>query len=293
MRSKANLAFLFVAIIWGSAFVAQGIAGQFKVAYLFNGLSFTLAALLLIPFIPSGTRIVAAQIKWILIAGFALFFASAFQQVGLNYTKVANAGFLTSLYVVFTPFLLWLGFREKPHGLDLAAVVIACVGAFLLSTAGAFEMNTGDGLELAGAVFWAVHFVILGKYGSKFEPISFAAGHFFVTGLLNLAVGLVYEDTAVLTALPLLAAILYRATLSIGVGYTIQVWGQKYTTPTDAALILGLEAVFAVIAGWLILNQSLVPIQILGCVLIFVGVLISQLKGLSSPVGATLQHEPS
>jgi drug/metabolite transporter (DMT)-like permease len=91
-------------------------------------------------------------------------------------------------------------------------------------------------------------------------------------------IGLFVEDISILSALPLLGAILYRATLSIGIGYTLQVWGQKHTPPTDAALILGLEAVFAVIAAWILLDQFLVPVQIVGCVIIFAGVLISQLK---------------
>ena len=285
MRLKADLLLFMVAIIWGTAFVAQGIAGQFGVAYLFNGVSFMLAALILIPFTPKGARgtsITKDQWNWMLVAGVLLFIATAMQQVGLLYTKVANAGFLTSLYAVFTPFLLWIGFREKPHWLDAIAVVMAAVGAFFLSTAGRFEVQRGDTLEVIGSIFWALHFVVIGKYASKFESISFASGHFFISGFINFICGLFAEDVSVLSALPLIGAILYRATLSIGIGYTLQVWGQKHTPPTDAALILGLEAVFAVIAGWIALNQTLLPVQIFGCVVIFVAVLISQLKNWNS-----------
>lgn len=278
MRLKADLLLFMVAIIWGTAFVAQGIAGQYKVAYLFNGVSFMLAAVILIPFIPRGAKISKDQWKWMLIAGVILFIATALQQVGLLYTKVANASFLTSLYAVFTPFLLWISFREKPHWLDLVAVALAGLGAFLLSTSGKFEVQSGDSLELIGALFWALHFVLLGKFASKFESVSFAAGQFFISGLFNFGIGLFVEDISVLSALPLLGAILYRATLSIGIGYTLQVWGQKHTPPTDAALILSLEGVFAVIAAWILLDQTLLPIQVIGCLIIFVGVLISQLK---------------
>jgi len=286
MRLKADLLLFMVAIIWGTAFVAQGVAGRYGVAYLFNGMSFMLAALILIPFIPKRAKITREQWKWMLIAGVILFGATALQQVGLFFTKVANASFLTSLYAVFTPFLLWVGFREKPHQLDLVAVTLAGIGAFLLSTAGqpvlsaiaGFQVQAGDALELIGSLFWALHFVVLGKYASKFESVSFAAGHFFISGLINFVIGLFVEDISVLTALPLIGAILYRATLSVGIGYTLQVWGQKHTPPTDAALILGLEAVFAVIAAWFALKQTLLPIQILGCIVIFVAVLIAQLK---------------
>jgi len=282
MRLKADLLLFMVAIIWGTAFVAQGIAGQYGVAYLFNGVSFMLAGLILIPFVPRGTKISKDQWKWMLIAGVILCIATAMQQVGMLFTKVANASFLTSLYAVFTPFLLWIGFRERPHWIDLIAVSMAGIGAFMLSTAGQFQVQAGDSIELIGSLFWALHFVVLGKYASKFESISFASGHFIISGFINFVIGLFVEDVSILSALPLIGAILYRATLSIGIGYTLQVWGQKHTPPTDAALILSLEGVFAVFAAWFALKQTLLPIQIIGCVVIFLAVLISQLKGWTS-----------
>lgn len=278
MRLKADLLLFMVAVIWGTAFVAQGIAGRYGVAYLFNGVSFMLASLILIPFIPRGTKIPAAQWKWMVAAGIILCLATAMQQVGLLYTKVANASFLTSLYTVFTPFLLWIGFRERTHWLDMIAVTMAGIGAFMLSTAGKFHAQPGDAIELFGSLFWALHFVVLGKFASRFDSVSFASGHFFISGLINFVIGLFVEDISILGALPLMGAILYRATLSIGIGYTLQVWGQKHTPPTDAALILGLEAVFAVVAAWFALKQTLLPVQVVGCVVIFVAVLISQLK---------------
>ncbi|MCC6569277.1 MAG: DMT family transporter, partial [Anaerolineales bacterium] len=285
MRLKADILLFIVAIIWGTGFVAQEVAAQHQVAYLFNGVSFMLAALILIPFIPKAareTKITKEQWKWMFVAGAILFFATAFQQVGLFYTKVANAGFLTSLYVVFTPFLLWMLFREKPHWMDALAVVLAGVGAFFLSTAGEFEIQRGDALEVFGSVFWALHVVVLGRFASKFESISFAAGHFFISGLFNFTCGVAFEDISQLTALPLVGAILFRAAVSVGIGYTLQVWGQKHTPPTDAALILSLEAVFAALAGWLVLSQLLLPIQIFGCVVIFVAVLLAQMKSWNS-----------
>ncbi len=281
MRLKANLTLFVVAVIWGTGFITQAIAGSYHVAYLFNAASFILAAVFLIPFFPRGRKIPRVQWKWIFIAGGILFVASALQQVGILFTRVANAGFLTSLYLVFTPFLLWLGFRERPHWIDLLAVIAALAGAYLLSSAGkGLQFQNGDSLELIGAVFWGLHFVVLGKFASRFEPVSFASGQFIVTGLLNLLMGLVFEHLGQLTPLPLIGAILYRAGLSIGIGYTLQVWGQKHTPPTDAALILGLEAVFAAIAAWLALRQGLLPLQIVGCGIILAAVMFSQLKSL-------------
>jgi drug/metabolite transporter (DMT)-like permease len=286
MRLKANLILFAVAVIWGTGFITQGIAATYQLAYLFNGLSFIVAAIILMPFIPRGRKKQPGAWKWMLVAGLILFFAAAFQQVGIFYTKIANAGFLTSLYIVFTPFLLWIGFREKPHWMDILAVSGAGLGAFFLSTAGIFKIQPGDGLELIGAVFWGLHFIILGKFASKYEPISFAAGQFLVCGVLNMLMGLVLEDPGKLLLLPVVSAIAYRALLSIGVGYTLQVWGQRYTPPTDAALILGMEAIFAVFAAWIILNQTLLPIQVVGCGIILVSVLFSQLKGVRHVIPA-------
>ena len=281
MRLKANLTLFAVAVIWGTGFITQAVAGQYHVAYLFNAACFMLAAVFLMPLVPRGRKIPPAQWKWMLIAGGILFVASALQQVGILYTRVANAGFLTSLYVVFTPFLLWLGFRERPQWMDLLVVIAATVGAYFLSSAGkGFQFQNGDGLELIGAVFWGLHFVVLGKFASRFEPVSFACGQFFMTGLLNFLMGLVFEHLGQLTPLPVIGAILYRASLSIGIGYTLQGWGQRHTAPTDAALILGLEAVFAAIAAWLALRQGVLPLQIMGCVIILAAVMFSQLKGL-------------
>lgn len=283
MRLKADLTLFMVAVIWGTSFIAQSIAAQHHLAYLYNGFSFLLGALILVPFLPRGAKISRSQWGWMLVAGLVLFVASALQQVGILYTKVANAGFLTSLYTVFTPFLLWLGFREKPHWIDLVAVVAASLGAYWLSTAGAgLYFQPGDVLEIIGAVFWTAHVVILGKFAARYEPVSFAAGHFFITGLVSLGVGLCFESFSQVLLWPVLGAIFYRAALSVGVGYTLQVWGQRHTPPTDAALILSLEAVSAAVAGWFLLKEMLLPIQILGCAVIFGAVLFSQLKGLGT-----------
>jgi drug/metabolite transporter (DMT)-like permease len=289
MRLKADLLLFMVSIIWGTAFVAQGVAGRYGLAYLFNGVSFMLGGLILIPLIPRGTKISGEQWKWMLVAGVVLFIATAMQQVGLLFTKVANASFLTSLYAVFTPFLLWIGFRERPHWLDLIAVVVAVAGAFMLSTVGKFTVQPGDPIELFGALFWALHFVVLGKFASKYESVSFAVGHFIISGFINFVVGLFVEDVSTLLVLPVLGAVLYRATLSVGIGYTLQVWGQKHTPPTDAALILSLESIFAAFSGWLLLNEKLIGVQILGCAFILVAVMLSQFKQWN--LRGTIEHD--
>jgi drug/metabolite transporter (DMT)-like permease len=206
-----------------------------------------------------------------------LFVASALQQLGLVYTTAGNAGFITSLYVVFVPVLLFLIWREKAHWISIVAVVLAGAGAFFLSTGGVFEVRAGDTLELLGALFWACHVIVLGKYAARFEAMSFSVGQLTVCGMMSMGMGLIVEGSMPLN-FPLVGAIAYTAVFSLGLCYTLQVWAQKHTPPADAALILSLESVFAVLSGWLFLNEVLSPAQIFGCFLIFIAVLLSQFK---------------
>lgn len=284
MRLKADLTLFAISIIWGSAFVAQRVAGQVGSVYIFNGVRYLLAALVVLPFAYRSFRaagpaqnISSSQYKWMIIAGFFLFIGSALQQAGVKYTTAGNAGFITSLYVVFIPILLFLFYGEKPHWVFVLAVLIAGVGAFLLSTGGSFEVRFGDLLEVIGAFFWAFHVIILGKYAHQFESMTFSVGQLAVCGLLNLLLGLVVEPMPVFDG-QFLFAIGYTALLSLGLCYTLQIWAQKHTPPADAALILGLEAVFAVISGWLILGERLAALQALGAVMIFSAVILSQFK---------------
>jgi drug/metabolite transporter (DMT)-like permease len=284
MRLKADLALLIISIIWGSAFVAQRLAGQMGSVYWFNAARYLLAAVVVLPFAVGASRgpnrhhlPSREQYKWMLIVGAILFGGSAVQQLGLLYTTAGNAGFITSLYVVLVPIVLFLFWREKAHWLSIIAVVLAGVGAFFLSTAGSFVIRIGDVIEFAGALFWTLHVIMLGKFASRFEPMSFSMGQLIVCGLLNLIIG-VFVEKPMPFQLALLGAVAYTAFFSLGLCYTLQIWAQRHTPAADAALILSLESVFAVLSGWLLLDERLVSIQILGCVLIFVAVLLSQFK---------------
>lgn len=284
MRLKADLTLLLIAIIWGSAFAAQRVAAQAGSVYLFNGARYLLAAVIVLPFAFRAGRMVVPVYKmprkqywWMFVAGFVLFIGSATQQLGVVYTTAGNAGFITSLYVVLVPVVMFILWREKVHWISIVAVLLAGLGAFFLSTGGRFEVRAGDALELVGALFWTFHVIVLGKYASKFEPMSFSVGQLVVSGVLNLLLG-IFVEKSLPVSLPLLGAIAYTAFFALGLCYTLQIWAQRHTPPADAALILSLESVFAVISGWLLLDERLAPIQIFGCTLIFVAVLLSQFK---------------
>ena len=194
MRLKADLTLFLVAMIWGTAFVAQRIAGQQNVVYLFNGARYLLAALVVLPFVKRNVSIPRGQWTWMLTAGFILFIGSALQQAGIVYTTAGNAGFITSLYVVLIPVMLFLFWKEKPHWIAIIAVALAAIGAFLLSTGGGgFALHVGDALELVGALFWTFHVIVLGKYASRYDAISFSVGQLAICGLLNLSIGIFVE----------------------------------------------------------------------------------------------------
>lgn len=289
MRLRADLTLLLVSVIWGSAFVAQRVAGQMGSVYLFNGARYLLAALVVLPLalrVGKASSLKGQDInatysregyKWMIVAGFLLFLGSAFQQAGLVSTTAGNAGFITSLYVVLVPVALFIVWREKPHWMSIVAVALAGVGAFLLSTGGSFEVQPGDALELFGALFWTFHVIVLGKYASKFEAMSFSVGQLIVCAILNLGLG-VFVEPSLTFSWPLFGAIAYTAFFSLGLCYTLQIWAQRHTPPADAALILSLESVFSVLSGWFLLNENLAAIQIAGCALIFSAVVLSQFK---------------
>jgi drug/metabolite transporter (DMT)-like permease len=222
-----------------------------------------------------------------LIAGSLLFLGSALQQVGVVYTTAGNAGFITSLYVVLVPIALFFVWGEKPHWMSILAVGLAAVGAFLLSTGGRFEIRVGDLLVLVSVLFWTFHVIILGKYASRFEAMTFSVGQLIVCGILNFVLG-VFVEPFPAPDWSWIGAVAYTAFFSLALAYTMQIWAQRHTPPADAALLMSLESVFAVLSGWLFLNERLALIQVFGCVLIFIAVLLSQFKEWTS---GALDHE--
>jgi drug/metabolite transporter (DMT)-like permease len=283
-RLRADLTLLLVAAIWGSAFAVQRIAGQYLNVFTFNGTRFLLAAALLYPLVLSKTPHSRPN-RYALLAGCILFVASALQQAGLESTTAANAGFITSLYVVLVPLILLIVWKEKTSWISWLSAGLAVLGSLLLSTGGALRLSRGDALELVGACLWALHVIVVSRavrlnqtHNPTFmDALAFSAGQYLVAGLLSLAAGL-------LTRQPLAGlahawwTVIYIGVLSTSVGYTLQVVAQKYAPPADAAILLSTEAVFAAFFGYLFLQEVLFPVQLVGCGLILVAILLTQVK---------------
>ncbi|MBC8441635.1 MAG: DMT family transporter [Deltaproteobacteria bacterium] len=279
---KSDFILLFVAIIWGFAFVAQRIGMDHVGPFTFNGLRFVLGCLSLLPIIYFQRNSPSAKtntglIKSGIISGIFLFLGISFQQVGLVYTTAGKAGFITGLYVIFVPFLN-LFFKQDKTGLGTwIGAVLACIGMFLLSVTNNMRMEFGDVLVLFSAICFAFHLIIIGRWSSRFNTAKLSFVQCIVCSVLSLLVAAVFETFILADILKITIPLLYGGVLSVGVAYSLQIYGQKNSPASHSAILLSLEAVFAAIGGWLILNEILSGRAFLGCALMLAGMLISQL----------------
>ncbi len=266
-------------MVWGSAFVVcRAVADQVG-ALAYNGARFLLGSLTLLPLVWRRLRsITRIEIGGGMLAGALLFGASALQQTGLQFTTAGKAGFITGLYVVFVPILLALVWRQPPPGSAWLASVLAMIGLLLLSTVEQMTLAPGDGLELAGAVLWAVHVIVIGGLANRVDVLRLAWMQYAVCGWLSLSGGLIFESHTLGGFAVAWWAVVYTGLFSIGLAYTLQIAGQRHAPPTDAAILLSMEAVFAVLSGWLLLSETLTARQLWGCGLMLAGMLLAQLK---------------
>ena len=278
-RIKGDLALLLAAAIWGSGFVAQRIAAGHLNAFYFNGGRFLLGALLLMPLTGFKFKVERKQVPWVLLAGVLLYAASALQQAGMATTTVGNASFITGLYVILVPVIVFLIWKKPVHWFSWVAALLAAVGVGLLSLQAEFHLAPGDTLELAGAFVWAFHVILVGKLMNQgVDVLGFTTLQFAACGVLGMASGLVVDPAGLSAFGVTWQAVLYSAVLPVGLGFTLQAAGQKGAPPVDAALILSMEAVFGVLFAFLFLQELLSPRQIAGCALILAAMLLAQIK---------------
>ncbi|PIE73722.1 MAG: EamA family transporter [Deltaproteobacteria bacterium] len=272
-----------VAIIWGGGFVAQ-VAGMEHVGpYSFNGVRFILGGCCLIPLVlrqqkkyqPFEGQYISPG-KAGFFAGLFLFGGATMQQVGIQYTTAGKAGFITGLYVVLVP-ILGLFFHRSTSTGSWFGAVLAAGGLYLLSVKGAFSMCFGDLLVTIGALFWAGHVLVLAYLSPRSCPVTLAMVQFFLCGLLSLSIGLLIEPFSLKGVLSAWLPLFYGGIISVGAGYTLQVVAQRKAHPSHAAILLSLEAPFAALGGWLLLDEILSGRAMTGCVLMLTGMLVSQL----------------
>lgn len=287
MKTKAKSTFLLflTAIIWGLAFVAQRVGAEFVGAFTFNGIRFLLGYLSLVPVILIFEREKFEKTKFIktllpsLLAGTILFIASTLQQLGVEWTGSAGkAGFLTGLYIVLVPIIRLFG-GKKTSILTFFGAMFALVGLFFLCMTGdELTFGKGDVVLIIGAFFWAAHILVVDKYVNNISPLKFSMMQFFVCGLLSIIFALCTETIEFSAIKSAGIPILYGGLMSVGVAYTCQILGQKDADPTFASIVFSTESVFSAIGGAIILNEIMSGRGYLGCVLIFIGIVLSQLN---------------
>ena len=281
---KGSLILLLTAFIWGTAFVAQSVAMDYIEPFTFNAIRFLLGGVVLLPLIALQSRKERSaetgdkKLLWKggILCGIVLCIASAFQQLGIQGTTVGKTGFITALYIIVVPFFsLFLGKKLSPKiGIS---VVLAVIGLYLLCMTGSLSLGKGDLLVCACACVFALHILVIDHYSPLVDGVKMSCIQFFTCALLNTIPMFLFEDVSMHNIMVGCAPILYAGLLSSGAGYTLQIIGQKGMNPTVASILLSMESVFSVLAGWVILGQSLTIKEGLGCVLMFIAIIIAQL----------------
>ena len=278
---------LLCTLIWGTTFIAQETGMELIGPYVFNGVRFFVGFLALIPFYflierqKSIKEISKNKFRFFfysILIGFFLFLGSVFQQVALIYTDVANAAFFTIFYVPMVPIIVFFMFKKEIHWSVWPSVLLCVLGGYLLTNFQDATVRIGDSLVIIGALFWSLHIIFVGKIIKEFDaPITIGLVQTIVVSLCSLILAIIFEEFILINILQQKVQILYAGILSGGIAFVLQIYAQKNISPAPSAIIFSLEGVFATVAAWIILSQILNINNIIGCLFILIGVLISQL----------------
>ena len=285
-RIQANLLLLAVALIWGSAFVAQAHGTEHLGSFTFTGIRFLLGVCVVAPLALRDLRLIARRtvkpaqrdMAGVLMLGLLLALGAVFQQIGITGTTVTNAGFLTALYVPLVPLISWLIMRARPHWSVWPASAGCLVGTWMLSGAGSLSLGVGDAWVIASSLFWALHVIFVGRVADRLAaPFLVACGQFLVAGVACMIWAALTETITLAAIREAMVPILYTGIISVGFAYTGQVVAQRYADAADAAIILSAETLFAALFGFLLMGDRLGSMGAAGCALIFASIIAVQL----------------
>lgn len=286
-KSMRNSLLLFLtAFIWGVAFVAQSVGMDYIGPFSFNGARFLMGSLVLVPLVcvrrkkDREKNIPRAGLKVTftggICCGLALCSAALCQQFGIMYTTVGKAGFITTLYIVIVPIMgIFLG--KKAGGRIWIGAVLAAVGMYLLCMSERLTLSRGDAYVFICAILFSVHILVIDYFSPKADGVELSCIQFLTAGVISSVLALIFEKPQLQSFIDGIIPLAYAGIMSSGVAYTLQVVGQKDMDPTVASLILSMESVFSVLAGWIILGQALSGRELLGCALVFGAVILVQL----------------
>lgn len=282
---------LSAAFIWGIAFVAQSVGMDYLGPLSFGASRFLLGAVVLLPVIAfrrrqnqkKGIAPAGAKITWIggICCGLALCAASTLQQIGIQYTSVGKAGFITTLYIIIVP-ILGIFLKKKVPGKAWPCAVLAAIGMYLLCMSESLQIGKGDVLVFICAFLFAIQILLVDYFVELADPVEISCIQFLTSGVILTILMFVFETPHWSDFVAAWLPIAYAGILSSGVAYTLQLIGQKGMDPTIASLLLSMESTFSVLAGWVILKQKLTVKELIGCVLMFTAVILVQLPGRSA-----------
>lgn len=285
-RIQANLLLLLTAMIWGSTFVVQQVATGNLGAIMYTSSRFFMGGLVILPIAlvqyrrkqKTIYRTTAKDWTGMIVTGLALCSAAILQQIGIFHTTVANAGFLTALYVPMVPLLAFVVLRTAVHWSVWPSALGCLIGTYIMTGAQSIDLSIGDLWVISSAIFWAIHVIMVGIMATKTQaPLVVAAVQFLTCSAAGLLAAMIIEQPSLADFSGAYFGIFYGGILSVGTAFTLQVVAQRYSTPSDAAILLSSETVFAALAGFLFLGDKLSISQLGGASLILVGILMVQL----------------
>lgn len=296
----SSLLLFLAACIWGVAFVAQSVGMDYMGPCTFNGIRFLIGGTVLLPLVyvrikkkkntPEEIR-PALTLKGGICCGLAICAASLCQQIGIMYTTVGKAGFITTLYIIIVP-VFGLFLHKKVPGKVWIAAAVAAVGMYMLCINESFSVGKGDAFVFICAVIFAVHILVIDYFSPKTDGVVLSCIQFYTAGLICIIAAFVVETPTWGQFISGIVPILYAGIMSCGVAYTLQIIGQKNLEPTVASLILSMESVVSVLAGWVILGQALSAKELAGCALVFAAVILVQYNRTGSKRAAYPESEP-
>jgi len=296
--SRSNLLLILASIIWGCAFVAQNVGMNYIGPWTFSTIRFLIAGFSLLAIIPildkKRTHVIRPKTKeekqklilGSVLCGLALSIGSIVQQIAMLTVPVAKAGFLTTLYVLFVPIITLLFGKKIPLKVWIG-IAMALFGLYLLSMAGNLALGIGEIFLILAAFLFAIHIIIIGHFSTRVDPVRLSCGQLLIGGFATVIPMIVIERPTIVSILAAYIPLLYTGIFSSCVAYTLQIFAQKEANPTIAGMLLSLESVFAALAGYLILNQVLNTRELIGCVLIFIAIVIAQLPDRRDMVNVT------
>jgi len=279
---KGSLLLLLAALIWGMAFVAQSVGMDYLGPFSFNGFRNILAGAVVFIYLlfrkKSSTKEEQHnEIKGGIICGIFLFFASSAQQIGLKYTSVGKAGFITALYIIIVPLLGIFIKKKLPESKIWISLALAVAGMYMLCIKEKLVLSKGDLFVFACAIGFSAHIISIDHFSPLVNAVKMSCIQFFVCGILSLFMAFMLEKPTLYGVSKSIWPLLYTSVLSSGVAYTLQVIAQRHTNPVIASLVMSLESIFSVLAGWLLLNQTLSRRESIGCVMVFAAVILAQI----------------